>query len=553
MAGPPTFSSSYGTADSGFTAILTTKLKSPITGTLEFNIVQDNGWNVWFDGVQKVNSLNAASTFNDWFAASVVKDRYYDLLIRWINGWGPFNLYVYWQGGSISNQIIPSTAFFQEAIVTSTPIQITVSWPTGYTSGQPSYTNVCHELWGDGIKVGSEKWDDGNLINNDGCQADCTISTGFVWAGGTIVVKDTCVYWTTGLYPNAAQTQWIPHWADSRRAGSEACDDGNLVDGDGCSSSCTIESGYSCSGGSVTSKDTWAKWDPGYIQDISNPSKWITVCGDGLRAGSEKWDDVNTSSGDGCKGDWSSIESGWVCSGGSVTSKDIWTKWDIGYYQNDSSNPTTCVSKWGDGIRVGAEHWDDGNTVSKDGWSSDWSTIEEGFAWFGGYFGVVDVWVEWDVGYDPNPDYSTWIGSEVSRDVSSLATAVQAAAYVGCAVNLLITVFSSSSSASSRSFGMINQIQLVIILPLIGAYIPEKIYDYLKSMNASLFNLNFLPTSNSAGTISFKGLFTFKQPNSYLYLLQLNSGSAFVNILDLTTIVGFVIQHLRFIIIWIFF
>ena len=221
--------------------------------------------------------------------------------------------------------------------------------------------------------------------------------------------------------------------------------------------------------------------------------------------------------------------------------KILENKWDKGYYQNDASNPTTCVTKWGDGIRVGAEHWDDGNTVSKDGWSSDWSTIEEGFAWFGGYFGVVDVWVEWDLGYDPSPDYSTWIGSEVPRDVSSLATAVQAAAYVGCAVNLLITVFSSSSSTSSRSFGMINQIQLVIILPLIGAYIPEKIYDYLKSMNASLFNLNFLPTSNSAGTISFKGLFTFKQPNSYLYLLQLNSGSAFVNILDLTTIVGFVI------------
>ena len=324
VVGPPTYSSSYGTSDSAFTAILSTKIKSPITGTLSFNIIEDNGWNLWFDGVQKTNSFDGWGTANEWFSVSVTKDQYYDLLIRWINGWCFFNLILYWQGGSISNQVVPSTAFFQEAMVTSSPIQITVSWPTGYTSGQPSYTNVWHELWGDGIRVGSEKCDDGNLVNNDGCQADCIISTGFVWAGGTIVVKDTCVYWTTGLYPNAAQTQWIPHWADSRRAGSEACDDGNLVDGDGCSSSWTIESGYSCSGGSVTSKDTWAKWDPGYIQDISNPSKWITVCGDGLRAGSEKWDDANTSSGDGCKGDWSSVESGCVCFGGTPTSQDTW-------------------------------------------------------------------------------------------------------------------------------------------------------------------------------------------------------------------------------------
>ena len=429
-----------------------------------------------------------------------------------------------------------------------------MSWPTGYTSGQPSYPNTCHELWGDGIRVGSEQCDDGNLINGDGCQADWTIGSGFVWAGGTIIVKDTCVLWTTGFYPNTAQSEWIPHWADSRRAGSEAWDDGNFLDGDGCSSTWTIETGYSWYGGSVTSKDTWVKWSAGYHQDTSNPTQWITKCGDGFRAGSEKCDDANTSSGDGWKNDWSSVESGWVCSGGSTTSKDTWTKWDKGFYQNDASNPTVCVPKWGDGLRVSYEHWDDGNTVSGDGWSSDWLSIEDGYAWFGGYFGVADVWVQCDLGYDPNPDYSTWIGSEVPRDIKAMAAAVQAAAYMGIAANLVLTVFSSSSSSSSNSFGMINQIQLVIILPLIGAYIPEKIYDYLKSMSASLFNLNFLPTSNSESTISFKSLFNFKQPNSYLFLLQLNSGSAFVNILDLTTTVGFVIGiHILILVLFVIF
>ena len=132
-----------------------------------------------------------------------------------------------------------------------------------------------------------------------------------------------------------------------------------------------------------------------------------------------------------------------------------------------------------------------------------------------------------------------------------MAAAFQAAAYTGLSTNLIVTLFSSSSSSSSNSFGMINQIQLVIIFPLIGPYIPQKIYDYLKSMSTSLFNLNFLPTSNAESTISFKSLFESKQQNSYLYLLELKSGSAFVNIMDLTTTVGIVIGlHLLLLIVF---
>ena len=92
--------------------------------------------------------------------------------------------------------------------------------------------------------------------------------------------------------------------------------------------------------------------------------------------------------------------------------------------------------------------------------------IEDGWAWFGGYFGVADVWIEWDLGYDPNPDYSTCIGQIVPRDAKAMAAASQAAAYMGVSTNLMLTVFSSSTSSSSNSFGMLNQIQLVIILPL---------------------------------------------------------------------------------------
>ena len=62
---------------------------------------------------------------------------------------------------------------------------------------------------------------------------------------------------------------------------------------------------------------------PGY--DIrSSLEAWVPIWGDGLRLGSEKWDDGNNLDGDGCKGDCSAIEPSWDCSGGSMTSKDVW-------------------------------------------------------------------------------------------------------------------------------------------------------------------------------------------------------------------------------------
>lgn len=64
--------------------------------------------------------------------------------------------------------------------------------------------------------------------------------------------------------------------------GGEDCDDGNLIDGDGCSSFCRVENGFTCDNG-------------------SGPSVCSSSCGDGIidRA-NEECDDGNRQSGDGC-------------------------------------------------------------------------------------------------------------------------------------------------------------------------------------------------------------------------------------------------------------
>jgi len=68
------------------------------------------------------------------------------------------------------------------------------------------------------------------------------------------------------------------------RNSPEICDDGNRLDGQGCSPDCmSVLSTWTCSGGGPASNDICL---PKY--------------GDGIKVGSEICDDSNTLSGDGC-------------------------------------------------------------------------------------------------------------------------------------------------------------------------------------------------------------------------------------------------------------
>jgi len=114
----------------------------------------------------------------------------------------------------------------------------------------------------------------------------------------------------------------------------EACDDGNLAGGDGCSATCTIESGYSCSG---------------------QPSVCETGCGDGVLGDGEQCDDGNTNNADGCTNSCV-ITAGYTC----------------------TDSPSTCAVRCGDGVKAASEACDDGNATNGDGCSST-CAIEPGY------------------------------------------------------------------------------------------------------------------------------------------------------------------------------
>ena len=114
----------------------------------------------------------------------------------------------------------------------------------------------------------------------------------------------------------------------------EQCDDGNIVSGDGCSDTCEIESGYICSG---------------------SPSICELSCSNGSISFPEQCDDGNIVSGDGCS-DTCEIESGYICSG----------------------SPSVCELSCSNGSISFPEQCDDGNIVSGDG-CSDTCSVESGY------------------------------------------------------------------------------------------------------------------------------------------------------------------------------
>ena len=178
------------------------------------------------------------------------------------------------------------------------------------TPGVPCVSTV---VCGDGLRTGTEACDDRNTVSGDGCNVTCALEPGW-----------TCP--TVGVACAAASC------GDAHLAGFEECDDGNMASNDGCSSTCVVEDGFACAtvGASCT----------------------VTTCGDGVKAGTEQCDDGNHDLGDGCD---TTCRSEPRCTNG------------------------VCTAVCGDGIRQTGETCDDGNARAGDGCSAT-CAVETGFA-----------------------------------------------------------------------------------------------------------------------------------------------------------------------------
>ena len=374
---------------------------------------------------------------------------------------------------------------------TSTTKDTCEFWTKGFYPNNLTNPLFCVPHWGDSIKAGNEKWDDGNTDDNDGCKGDwLKVEDQWVCSGGSLYAKDIWFFWNSGFYQNDHfyPTSCITRCGDEKRVGDEKCDDGNEVNGDGWSRDCKIiEENYIWVGGSSNSIDICTLCSPG-IYTNKEHNFWLPRWGDGLRAGDEKWDDGNTKSGDGCSKNCTFIEPSWVWSGGTPTSKDNWTHWASGWYQNNLANPEYWISKWGDGFRVGSEIWDNFNNTNDEGWNSC-NEIKEFYIWNGGNDTTADKWKAWSQNFEPNKDKSEWI-IKPAMDLMMVVFVFVAIAWIS-----IFSLLTFIMNPSAR-FIDIEYIQKVVLLPLVNVKLIPSFTIFFSFMSFSLLGFKFTGLSN---------------------------------------------------------
>ena len=230
------------------------------------------------------------------------------------------------------------------------------------TSGADDCTTIC----GDSLWLGSEGCDDGNTVPGDGCDETCQVENGWECPDGASCSELDC-------YPSCESSGSDAECGDGTRAFSEDCDDGNNVDGDGCSAECETEAGYTCHG---SLPDTCnSDCDPVCLNH-NECSAGICLCEDGYYGtdcGQEKCGDGHHTSGEGCD-DGNGLD---------FDGCNIICEVELGYEcSNGNGGVSGCSSKCGDGYNLG-ESCDDGNLVDGDGCSSE-CLVEDSWTCAGG-------------------------------------------------------------------------------------------------------------------------------------------------------------------------
>lgn len=256
---------------------------------------------------------------------------------------------------------------------------------------------------GDGYKTPPEQCDDGNAADGDGCTNACTLEFCGDGAVNDAGAEDCEPPGTASCTDRCTLRALL--CGDGFTAGSEECDDGNLVDGDGCSSACTVEVPPGCGDGEV---DAGEECDDGNlargdgcgarctlevcgdgivnnadVEECEPPNTALCgadctfrapVCGDGYRTAPEQCDDGNLTNDDGCTaGCVLELCGDGVVNGGGV--EECEPPGTEACTEGCERRETVC----GDGFVTGTEECDDGNLVDGDGCSAVCRTAALGF------------------------------------------------------------------------------------------------------------------------------------------------------------------------------
>ena len=114
------------------------------------------------------------------------------------------------------------------------------------------------------------------------------------------------------------------------------------------------------------------------------------------------------------------------------------------------------------------------------------------------------TWRVWNDGFIIISKGKGW----ASDSINDAVVASQATMAVG---------FAASLASPQGAWSMVNQFQILMLMPLTDSYFPSDIVLFLTGMEFSLFSFNFIPFQNFPFVNDFLNLFHFEQPDEYIY------------------------------------
>jgi len=212
---------------------------------------------------------------------------------------------------------------------------------------------------GNGIVDAAEGCDDGNVAAGDGCDGSCKIEETFACASD----RDTaCASGVCDATETPDRCEAALACANSVLDAGEGCDDGNLIDGDGCNSACLIETTFACVG------DRDAACASGVCDATETPDRCepAATCGNSAVEAGEGCDDGNVTAGDGCNAACR-VESGSACN--LLAPGDVGDASCLSAVCDETETPDRCEAALtcGNSVVETGEGCDDGNVTAGDG------------------------------------------------------------------------------------------------------------------------------------------------------------------------------------------
>ena len=297
----------------------------------------------YFSNTFNVSDAANASVSFDVYADNFVVEVYLNGVAQGLNG-GTVNFF-----RAPAFTVNLTSGFSPGTNTVTIEVQQSGGQPGGVLIDSSPYSNCIFATCGDGVVEFLEGCDDGNFTPGDGCAANCLVESGNACgstgeSGDAACLNGNCNF-ETGLCEAFC--------GDGIVDGTEGCDDGNALDGDGCSAACLVEDGGQCGTGALIGAAAC-------VSGVCNSGANVcgAGCGDGVVDAGEGCDDGNIFTGDGCTASCL-IEDGIACTEGVLC--------DSGVCADDGlCGASTC----GDGVVDANEACDDGNSDDGDGCSS---------------------------------------------------------------------------------------------------------------------------------------------------------------------------------------